>query len=164
MTVDANNRLEPFVVEMGEGGKDIAANMLVRRLASAAQTGGEFSVIELSGVRGTGAGAHRHGNEAESFYILEGAIRVFVDEIKLLTRPGDFVYIPRNARHKFSIESAYGRFLCVMTPGGFEDFFTEMGRPTSDSYPPNPPFPPYSPPENFGDIAARFNWRPADDW
>jgi len=164
MTFNAGKGLVPFVVEMGEGYKDISANMLVRRLASADQTGGEFGLIEMSGVRGISAGAHRHGNEAESFYMLEGEIRVFVEDLETVTRPGDFLYIPRGARHKFSIESSHARFLCLITPGGFEDFFTAMGKPTSDAYPPNPPFPPFIPPDNLGDIVERFNWHPVADW
>jgi quercetin 2,3-dioxygenase len=164
-TQPVKNRLEPFVVEMGEGYKDISLNLLVRHVATAAQTGGQFGIVQFSGVRGTGALAHSHGNEAEAFYITEGSVRVRVDDIDTLVKTGDFVYIPQNAPHKFTIESAYGGLLCLMTPGGFEHFFTEMGTPTSDIYPPNPPFAPWRPSGDVAEIAQRYNWHKLpEDW
>src|ERR1700729_1691668 len=97
--------LDPFVTKMGEGEKSISLNLLVRRLATAGQTGGEFGLIEFSGVKGTGAPPHTHGAEAEAFFVTEGEIRICVGDINHLAHPGDLVYVPRNVRHKFTIES-----------------------------------------------------------
>jgi quercetin dioxygenase-like cupin family protein len=164
VTAQSTGQLDPIVVAMGEGQKDIAANMLFRRVASAEQTGGEFSLVEISGVRGTGAYPHRHGNEAEAFYITEGAMRVHVADMEHLAVPGDFIYIPKNARHKFFVESERGSLLCLTTPGGFEGFYTEMGRPADGPYPPNPPFPPLQTPANMAEIVERYNWHREEDW
>lgn len=155
---------QPFFLGSNEGHKDIAADLLVRKLASAVQTNGEFGLIEFSGVRGYGPPSHRHGNESESFFILDGNIRVFVEDIIVLCKPGDFVYIPKNARHKFIIESDFGRFLCFISPGGFEEFFTEIGTATDHPVVPVPGTFPTAPSGNFLEIGARFAFSIAEEW
>lgn len=114
---------------------------------------------------GLGAPPHAHGNESEAFFALEGTVRVLVGDIDRVLHPGDFAYIPRNMRHKFMIESASARFLCIMTPGGFERFFFALGRGTEDAYAPNAgelgPFPTE---QEFGEIAPHYNLRLIEDW
>jgi quercetin dioxygenase-like cupin family protein len=164
-----NETPKPFVVKMGEGEKTITSgmgNLLVRRMATAGQTGGEFGLLEFSGAQGTGVFPHSHGAEAEAFYIVEGTFRVWAGDIDHLAQAGDFVYIPKNARHKFRIESAFGRLLCLITPGtGFEEFFVEVGQRTDGVFPPNPAdFPTPARPENFPELAERFHLQLEEDW
>ena len=146
--------------------KERSLNLLVRRVATAAQTGGEFAVVEMSGVKGTGASPHAHGAEAEAFFILDGTFHVRVGDIDVRAHPGDFVYIPKNAPHTFTIESEFGRMLCLITPGGFEDLFVTLGSPTSGAYPPNADaFPPVPfTPEEAAQAAERFHLRFQEDW
>lgn len=161
---------EPFVVKMGEGEKTIIgdeqSNLLVRRLATAGQTDREFGLIEFAGVKGTGAPPHRHGAEAEAFYIVEGTVRVKVGDIDHLAQVGDFIYIPKNERHKFTIESEFGRLLCLITPGtGFEDLFLAIGEPTTGGYPPNrEDFRPHSVRDDLIELRDRYHSTVVDDW
>ena len=157
---------EPFFRAMGEGEKDLSFNLLVRHVAKADQTEREFGLIEMSGIKGKEAPPHSHGNEAEAFFGLEGTVRVWVEDVDVLMRPGDFVYIPRHARHKFRIESEYAKFLCLIAPGtGFEDFFHVLGESTTDAYAPNAEnFREYPPREAFAEAAPRFNWYLEKEW
>jgi len=123
--------LEPYFLGMGEGERNRSFNMLVRNVAKADQTGREFGLIEMSGVKGLGAPPHSHGNEAESFFGLEGTVRVWVGEQDALVHPGDFVFIPRHLRHKFRIESEYAKFLCLITPGSRRTLRTSASFPAS---------------------------------
>jgi quercetin dioxygenase-like cupin family protein len=158
--------LEPYFLGMGEGERNRSFNMLVRNVAKADQTGREFGLIEMSGVKGLGAPPHSHGNEAESFFGLEGTVRVWVGEQDALVHPGDFVFIPRHLRHKFRIESEYAKFLCLITPGsGFEDFFHALGESTTDAFPTNPEdFREFPSIEDIAEVAPRFNWYLEQDW
>jgi quercetin dioxygenase-like cupin family protein len=158
--------LEPFLVRMGEGEKNRTFNLLVRNVATAEQTGREFGLIEMSGIRGKTTPPHSHGREAETFFGLEGTVRVWAEDMDVLVRPGDFVYIPRHARHKFRIESEYAKFLCLITPGtGFEDFFKVLGEPTTDAYAPNADqFTEYPSTEAFAEAAPHFDWYLEEEW
>jgi quercetin 2,3-dioxygenase len=160
-----NTKAAPFVVKQGEGDRTLSFNLLVRRVASRDETAGEFGLIEMSGVRGIAAPPHAHGTEAEAFFGLEGTVRVWVGDIEHVMHPGDFVYIPKDAPHKFEIESEHARFLCLITPGGFEDFFDALGERTEDAYPPNPrSFGPFPTMEEIDAVAPRFNWSLVQDF
>jgi len=158
--------LAPFFRGMGEGEKNRSFNLLVRNVATAGQTGGEFGLIEMSGIKGKTAPPHSHGKESESFFVLEGAVRVWVDDMDALAHPGDFVYIPRHATHKFRIESEYAKFLCLIAPGtGFEDFFKVLGEPTTAAYAPNADqFTEYPSRDAFAAAAPRFDWYLEEEW
>jgi len=84
------------------------------------------------------APAHSHGTEAEAFYVLDGRMDVHVADQSRGVAPGDFVYIPRRTRHAFEITSSSAKFLCLVVPGGFEDYFLELGELTNRRFPREP--------------------------
>jgi hypothetical protein len=43
--------------------------------------------------------------------------------------PGTMVFLPRNVRHSFTIESEQARMLILITPAGFEGWFKEFSLP-----------------------------------
>ncbi|GAA4728756.1 hypothetical protein GCM10023350_09890 [Nocardioides endophyticus] len=54
------------------------------------------------------------------------------------SRCAAFVYIPRATRHAFEITSTSATFLCLVVPGGFEDYFLELGELTDRRFPREP--------------------------
>lgn len=51
------------------------------------------------------------------------------DELTL--NAGQSAFLPRNIAHSFKILSPQARFLNTITPGGFEQFFRDMGQPVN---------------------------------
>lgn len=99
--------------------------------ASAATTGGAFGLIEhLTMPPGFASPYHRHKNEDEAFYVLEGQLAFVCDGRWMSGGPGAFVFGPRGIAHGFKVEgSSPARLLLLCTPGGFEQFVLDLGAP-----------------------------------
>jgi mannose-6-phosphate isomerase-like protein (cupin superfamily) len=98
--------------------------------ADAAATGGGFGLVEASVPPGGGPPPHSHGREDESYWVLEGELLFRTPDRKLRAGPGDFVFLPRGIEHSFTNPGAEpARTLLLVTPGGFEGFFAEVGVP-----------------------------------
>ena len=116
----------------------------VSRLLGAGETGGDFSLVELAGLPGSGPGAHLDPWR-ESFYVLEGEL-TFRHERggavhTIVAGPGDSVSIPSGVGHSFSVSGAEpARYLLMSTPAGIDAFFADAGeaiaRPQLPSDPP----------------------------
>lgn len=132
----------PYFLEAGEGERAQLFDSLVTVLLSGDETEGQFGVFTLEAPRGDTVPVHRHAAVHEIFFVLDGRIRVYVEDAdgtrtdRLLT-PGDFGYVPAGLRHTFRVESHRGKALGVNT-GGFERFFAAAGERTNDRVPPLP--------------------------
>jgi quercetin dioxygenase-like cupin family protein len=96
--------------------------------ATGKETGGAYALLEYTADPGAGSGMHRHFNEDESFYILDGALTFQIEERKIKATPGQFVFITRGARHAFvNAEAQPVKCLIFISPAGLEGFFEELG-------------------------------------
>jgi len=115
----------PFVVEAGDGDmirSPLAGPMLVK--ARAERTGGQFTLLENEVPPKAGPALHRHGNEDEMYYVLEGTFRFKLGDRIELAPPGAFVYIPKGTPHCFqNLGDEPARVLVMFTPSGMERFF-----------------------------------------
>ena len=102
---------------------------LMTFLATGEETQGKFALIEAVGRRGNVPPPHIHHREDEIFYVLEGEIVVSVDDRTIKVTPGTMVFLPRDARHSFTIESEQLRILQLLTPAGLERWFKEFSVP-----------------------------------
>jgi quercetin dioxygenase-like cupin family protein len=74
-----------------------------------------------------GPSPHTHGDQTDSFYVLEGAMEFFVEGAWLRAGPGTFVAAPRHVEHGFrKTDAGTCRFLNIHAPGGFEREMREM--------------------------------------
>lgn len=90
-------------------------------------TGGHYSLIDMHIPAGGGPGPHRHDFE-EMFSVLEGAIELTFRGSKVMVKAGETVNVPANAPHFFrNVADRPARMLCMCTPPGQEDFFTNIG-------------------------------------
>jgi quercetin dioxygenase-like cupin family protein len=94
-------------------------------LADAADTGGQFSLLEITTYQGGEPPRHVHHREDEAFYVLEGAITYYVGEAILEASAGTFVFLPREVPHSFTLRTSTARVLCLSVPGGFESHFRD---------------------------------------
>jgi quercetin dioxygenase-like cupin family protein len=106
---------------------------------SGEQTGGAFSVRDNLGRRGHASPVHVHDRDDETFFVLDGELRVLVGQEEHAVGPGTVAVLPRRLRHAYVVSSATARFLTLHTPSGFEQFAAEVGQPAQAlALPPGP--------------------------
>lgn len=94
-----------------------------------AQSGGAMSIVDSVSPVGSGPPLHVHHAEDEAFVLLSGACRVLIGGQETIAKSGESVFVPRGTPHTFKvIGNEPCRHLIILTPGGFEGFFTEMAR------------------------------------
>jgi quercetin dioxygenase-like cupin family protein len=107
------------------------------------QTGGAFSVRDNLGRRGHASPVHVHDRDDETFFVLDGELRVLVGQEEHAAGPGTVAVLPRRLRHAYIVTSATARFLTLHTPSGFEQFAAEVGQAAQAlTLPPGPAGPP----------------------
>ena len=110
------------------------------------ETAGSLALIEHVARRGAGTPLHRHTREAETFIVLDGDLDGWSDNDHAVVSAGDTLYLPAGSEHAYRVRSDTARFLVLITPAGFEQFFVTDGTP-SDPGAELPPVPGPLPPE-----------------
>jgi quercetin dioxygenase-like cupin family protein len=106
-------------------------------LADGEQTGGAFALVDEQAKRGDSMPLHRHDEDLESFYVLEGEVTLFVgDGPGARVGAGGFAHVPGGTVHGFRIESETARYLILTTPR-HGDFYRAITLPAqADGSPP----------------------------
>ena len=103
-----------------------------RFLTAGADTGGAFCLVDERANRGESVPLHRHPEDMESFYVLEGELTIYIGEGPGVRAPaGTFAHLPGGTVHGFRIESETARYLILTTPrhGQFYRAITLASRP-----------------------------------
>jgi quercetin dioxygenase-like cupin family protein len=99
-----------------------------RYLLSGEQTGGRFALVEHTiAPRALAAPVHTHATEDEFSYVLEGRMGALVGDDLVEAGPGELVIKPRGIPHAFwNGGDEQVRLLELVSPAGFERYFTEL--------------------------------------
>lgn len=129
-----------------DGGRSIwLLGMLATFKAVSEETGGEYSLYELTIPPQLGALPHIHHRETEAFYVLDGEVEFFKGEQSVRAGVGEFVFIPRGVVHGFKNAGQQpARCLGIVTPGGLhEKLLAGLGEQVkAETLPPPPEGPP----------------------
>lgn len=158
---------EPFFLTRGEGEHAMLFTDLFTVLLSGDETEGQFGVITADCPSGDVIPAHLHNATHETFYVVEGKVRVFVEDregnrTSRLLEPGDFGFVPAGRPHAYKVEEA-ARMMGVVS-GGFERFFQEMGTRTDHGTKDQPPFIPDFPRMQAASRAHDMQFLPDFSW
>jgi quercetin dioxygenase-like cupin family protein len=100
--------------------------------ATAEETDGAFVLFEDEMAQGKATPLHRHPENDETLYMLEGEMLVNVDGVEHRVGPGGVAVTPRGVPHSFLITSETARQLCILTPAGTsEAFFRRASEPAT---------------------------------
>ena len=98
-----------------------------KTILAADETDGTLSIVDSLTPVGSGPPRHVHQAEDETFVMLTGTCKVWLEGVETIVGPGESVFVPRGREHTFKvIGDEPSRHLVILTPGGFENFFAEM--------------------------------------
>ena len=102
-----------------------------RRILPATATGGAFGLVEHDLPAGQlGSPVHTHEREDEYSYVLSGRLTAQVGDDVVEAGPGELVVKLRGIPHAFwNAGTERVRFLELICPGGFEEYFFELAGP-----------------------------------
>src|SRR5688500_2067398 len=126
--------------------------MLAQVRASAADTAGQYTLVEITAPPGLEAPLHVHYTEDEGFYVLEGSVTIVVGDQTVALASGEHAFGPRDVPHRFTVGPEGARMIWMLTPGGFENLIEEVSVPAER---PTVPPPSVLPPENVAELLRR---------
>lgn len=106
--------------------------------ATAADTGGAMTIVEVTEPPRAEAPLHVHHREDEAFWILEGDVTLYVGDAVVEASAGDYAFGPRDIPHRYVVGPHGCRMLFICTPGGFEKLVREMSVPAASRTLPPP--------------------------
>ena len=114
-----------YTLGVGEGEHTPVNNGMRTLLTRAADTQGDLALMVCAGDVSQPTIPHLHQHTTEAIYVLDGVIRVWLDDqngtrIVRDLQVGEFGLIPRNWIHAWAFAAPNSRQLGVITPGGFE--------------------------------------------
>ena len=127
----------PRLVGPGDGKVVDLGSLGVRFMVWSEDSGGGFSLVEHPiPPRTLATPLHRHANEDEYSYVLEGRMGAQLGDDVVFAEEGTLVFKPRNQWHAFwNAGDGPCRILEIISPGGFERLFEEAAEPRSTAGP-----------------------------
>jgi mannose-6-phosphate isomerase-like protein (cupin superfamily) len=140
---------EPRIVGPSDGKSVDLGSIGARMMAWTEETGGGFSLVEHPmPPRRLAAPMHKHSREDEYSFVIEGRMGALLGDDLVYAEPGDLAFKPRDQWHTFwNAGDEPCRILEIISPGGFEHFFDELGALIQQ---------PEFDPEQFGALGARY--------
>jgi quercetin dioxygenase-like cupin family protein len=123
-------------VDEGEGLWFLGSHVALK--VTGAESSGAIAILEAHAPRGHGSPLHVHTREDETFYVIDGELRVEVEDDTYVVGPGMTAFGPRNLPHRFTVMSEEARFLLIASPAGFEDFVRAGSEPATETRIPDP--------------------------
>jgi len=121
----------PRVIGPGDGRVVDLGSLGVRFMIWSEESGGRFSLVEHPiPPRTLAAPLHRHSNEDEYSYVLEGWTGAVLGDAVVFADSGTLVFKPREQWHTFwDAGDGPCRILEIISPGGFERLTEEAAEP-----------------------------------
>jgi mannose-6-phosphate isomerase-like protein (cupin superfamily) len=128
---DVANSGAPRVVGPDDGKVVDLGSLGVRFMIRSEESGGGFSLVEHPiPPRTLAAPLHRHTNEDEYSYVLEGRMGALLGDAVVYADVGTLVFKPRDQWHTFwNAGEGPCRILEIISPGGFERLFEQAAEP-----------------------------------
>ena len=126
-----DSQVQPFAVTPDERREIATLGSRASVVAAAADTGGSLGAIIQTVTKASNPPRHVHDNEDEAWLVMEGKVDFHLNDDVVRATPGTFVFAPRGLPHTFNVVSPEAKLLILVTPGGFEGMFEELGEPVT---------------------------------
>jgi len=125
-----NITLSAFALNAHQGRTQRPLNILGERTLvklGNADTDGAVAIFHQTIPPLAGPPPHRHANEDEWFYVLEGQITVEVDGERSVLQGGGSAFVPCGTVHALrNFGNTRAQILALATPGRFQHFFEDV--------------------------------------
>ena len=120
--------MDAVVLLPGQGERIETGAITTIMKATADTTGGAFSLSEGTIPAGmSGPPPHAHRRTTDTYYVLEGTLRVTVGGRELDAPAGSYILVPPGVVHTFANPSAEPtRILNLNAPGGWEHYLRDL--------------------------------------
>jgi quercetin dioxygenase-like cupin family protein len=137
------------VLGPADGESGFLGSIGVRFMIDGDESGGGFSLVEHPmSPHALAAPLHRHNNEDEYSFVLEGRVGALLGDDVIEGGPGDLIFKPRGQWHTFwNAGDEPARLLEIISPAGFERFFEELVALGGAAA---------TPPEQLGELCRRY--------
>lgn len=98
--------------------------------ARAHDTKGAYALVEwkMAPPAAPGPPLHRHLEEDEACFLLDGELDLTLDGKMSRAAPGAYVLFPKGAWHSIANPGpSHARFLVILSPPGYEGYWEELG-------------------------------------
>lgn len=103
-------------------------------------TGGQLTIAEMELPPGFEIPPHRHRDEDELFYVLDGEVTFGCDGAEATFTRGGMAWLPRRLAHTFRVsDNGPARLFNFHTGPDFEGLLAELGEPADELRLPDPP-------------------------
>jgi quercetin dioxygenase-like cupin family protein len=126
---DGKEQEQTGVVRNPQEGQQLTiGQMQVTIKATAAETAGRFSLLEVTvPPYFADIWSHLHRQTAEAIYLTHGMLAVTLGEETMVVRQGSFILIPPQQVHRvWNPAATPATFLTYFSPAGAEEFFTAL--------------------------------------
>jgi mannose-6-phosphate isomerase-like protein (cupin superfamily) len=107
----------------------VLAGVVMKRLISGAQTGGQFCLFENRSDGHTKTPIHVRADDDETLYVIEGQLTAVLDGVARTLSPGESIFLKRGIPHQLMNPGGQRtRYVLVGTPSVFERFLAAGGR------------------------------------
>ncbi len=140
MDVDPMAAAVPLHRAAGEGDAIWAMGSLFELKLTPTQSAGLIGIAEVTQPPGIAPPLHVHRNEAEVFYVVDGAMRYEAGGSLHELTAGSMMFLPQGVPHRF-LTVRRCRLLVITCPGGLLDLYTSVGIPATERAVPTVPDP-----------------------
>jgi quercetin dioxygenase-like cupin family protein len=123
----------------GEAIWTMGMRMVIRARGEADGTG--LTVLEVELPAQASPPLHIHHRETELNLVLEGTLRFRAGDVERELGPGGLVVLPAGLPHAFKAVGGPARVFGIVTPGGIESLYEQLGTPVGEGLGPVPPDP-----------------------
>ena len=110
-----------------------AMNQLFEHLLGPDEGDGRVGLALVTQAPGFATPLHRHANEAEAFFLLDGNLTYRAGEDLFEMSAGDFVWLPQTMPHAFRVTSkSPAKVLALTNPAGLLRLYDEVGMPAKE--------------------------------
>jgi quercetin dioxygenase-like cupin family protein len=113
---------------MGEDAtlREAAFRTPIDLLLTGKDSGGRLLLVRSLERRGCEPPRHRHRNEDEIVYVLDGELTYYLGEREHRARMGSCLFLPRGGEHGFVVETQEAHVLTLVLPAGLEGYYLEL--------------------------------------
>ena len=89
------------------------------------ETDGSYTILDVIHPPDIGPSLHIHPKGPETFYIVEGDYEFILDGKSVMGKPGDIIFVPKEAPHRFVVGHKGGHAL-IISPPELEFYFFKV--------------------------------------